>query len=720
MKNPSYLIFLLLCSSLSFYPNTAWAKGSNVVNVTSLFHVGVVFDLNSLIGSAVWRRIEMALSDCYAFHPSHDSRIILHLRDRKGDTCSNAVSVAVDLIEDVKVQGIIGPEDFLVAMGNKVEKLGMMKLGYLWIATSIGLTDLMVHKDTSFFRSSEGVVGMKSQQRTQVQKEEIDLEKMKLNIYATLWANNTLFVMANAVDRGDYDSRKNIWSTMDSSKMHVTKFKIVNWTKSTSYKARYSSPRSVISRSLRSEDATKNHVNNFPATFRKGATVSPSDDKILKIAVPCNTSFAEFVNVTCKENGSVTGFSIEVFDAVMQKLSYRYKYVPFEFGNSYNTMIDQVFNKAYDAAVGDITIRANRSKFVGFTQPYAGSGVRMIVPVEHESDTNGLWWFLKPFTAQLWLTTLVFFLLKGVLVWIFEHQQNPEFQGSKYQQLGKVLYFSFSLLVFAQKENLQTNYSRFVTYLWMFSLFIIVASYNANLTSILTVDNLRPTVTSLDTLLKEGSYVGYQKGSYVGDLLKEKGFSVEKLKMLSTTTEYAQALSNKSVAAIVDDIPVINVFLKKYCNQFTIAGPTIQTGGFGFVFPKNSPMIPIVSEQILVVRENQEMDKIENKYFGHETCLEPSTNVTSIRLRLYSLRSIYLITGVGSASALFVFFISSILFSHKVEALEGKEQEQDGLPQVTVLQDGNTREVSIKWSCHCPNRRNIRNMPLTTLEENVV
>ena len=40
--------------------------------------------------------------------------------------------------------------------------------------------------------------------------------------------------------------------------------------------------------------------------------------------------------------------------------------------------------KTYDAVVGDVTILAKRSKKVEFTQPYAESGLVMILQVRSE------------------------------------------------------------------------------------------------------------------------------------------------------------------------------------------------------------------------------------------------------------------------------------------------------------------------------------------------
>lgn len=53
---------------------------------------------------------------------------------------------------------------------------------------------------------------------------------------------------------------------------------------------------------------------------------------------------------------------------------------------------------------------------------------------------------------------------------------------------------------------------------------VLTSSYTASLTSMLTVQQLQPTVTDVHELLKSGECVGYQRGSYVKGLLEELGF----------------------------------------------------------------------------------------------------------------------------------------------------------------------------------------------------
>ena len=105
-----------------------------------------------------------------------------------------------------------------------------------------------------------------------------------------------------------------------------------------------------------------------------------------------------------------------------------------------------------DAAVADITITANRSQHVDFTLPYMSSGIAMVVPMRDQRNTRA-WAFLKPLRYDLWLVSFVFLIFTGFVVWAVEHRVNGEFRGPPYYQIGTLLYFGFSTLVFAHRTR---------------------------------------------------------------------------------------------------------------------------------------------------------------------------------------------------------------------------------------------------------------------------
>jgi len=101
----------------------------------------------------------------------------------------------------------------------------------------------------------------------------------------------------------------------------------------------------------------------------------------------------------------------------------------------------------YDAAVGDITITDNRSLYVDFTLPFTDMGLAVVT-----AKDKSMWIIFKPLTLSLWLTIASFFILTGAIVWLIERHDNADFQGSCFQQIGTLLCFGFSTLVFAHRK----------------------------------------------------------------------------------------------------------------------------------------------------------------------------------------------------------------------------------------------------------------------------
>nr|CAD1825571.1 unnamed protein product [Ananas comosus var. bracteatus] len=354
----------------------------------------------------------------------------------------------------------------------------------------------------------------------------------------------------------------------------------------------------------------------------------PAAGRRLWIGVPVKHGFGEFVKVgTDPVTGrvSVTGYCIDVFDAVIRALPYAvlYEYVPFddkhgEGTTCYDDLVYQVYLKNFDAVVGDTTIVANRSQYVDFTLPYTESGVAMVVPMR-DKRSKSMWIFLKPLKEDLWIAAIALFVFTGFMIWAIE------------------------------QEKLLRSLSKFALINWMLVAWLLEKNYNASLTSMMTVEQLQPTVSDVNELLKNGHYVGYQEGSFVINLLKSLHFDERKLKPYRTPDEYIEGLSrgswNGGVAAIFDEIPYLKLFLSQHCDDYDMVGRIYKTGGFGFVFPRNSPLVADVSQAVLNVTEGDTIMEIERKWFGDQlSCSGQRSSLTSTTLDLQSFRGVFIIT----------------------------------------------------------------------------
>ncbi|KAL6629719.1 hypothetical protein ACP70R_029484 [Stipagrostis hirtigluma subsp. patula] len=389
----------------------------------------------------------------------------------------------------------------------------------------------------------------------------------------------------------------------------------------------------------------------------------PSNAKELKIGVPNRFSFKEFVS---KDNstGSMKGYCVDVFTQALALLPYpaTYKFIPFGSGNEnphYDKLVQMVEANEFDAAIGDIAITMNRTQITDFTQPFIETGLVIVAPVK-KHITNS-WAFLQPFTLEMWCVTGLFFLIVGVVVWVLEHRINDEFRGSPRQQIITIFWFSFSTLFFAHRENTMSSLGRGVLIIWLFVVLIIQSSYTASLTSILTVQQLETNVKGLDDLKSSDDPIGFQVGSFAEEyMVKELNISRSRLKALGSPEEYAENLKlgpkKGGVMAIVDERPYVELFLSTYC-KIAVAGPDFTSRGWGFAFPRDSPLQVDLSTAILSLSENGELQRIHDKWLKTGECTAENTEfVDSSQLRLESFRGLFLICGVACVLALLIYF----------------------------------------------------------------
>ncbi|CAL5346131.1 unnamed protein product [Camellia sinensis] len=336
-------------------------------------------------------------------------------------------------------------------------------------------------------------------------------------------------------------------------------------------------------------------VNDVP----KGWTM-PSEAKKLKIGVLVETAFEMFVKVVEHSNGekSYLGFCIEVFEKNVEVLGYDlpYKFEPFH--SSYDDLVlcvgnkcdnfgffsyvDQIGWKTYDAIVGDTTTLADRFELVRFTQSFLSSGLPMIVLVKTEEAKAST--FIKPFTIEMWIVTALLMIYTMFVVWFLEHQSNPEFRGPWKTQLSTTMWFTFSSLFFSHREKIYSNYTRVVVVMWLFVVFVVTSSYTANLTSLLTVPRLEPTVTDIEFLRRTSAIVGCDGDSYVKHyLVNVLQFKEHNMKAVGSQYNYLGEFESGNITAAFLEPPYEKIFLRENCNKYTVSGPTYKFGGWGFV-----------------------------------------------------------------------------------------------------------------------------------------
>uniref|UniRef100_A0A1J3HDH0 Glutamate receptor n=1 Tax=Noccaea caerulescens TaxID=107243 RepID=A0A1J3HDH0_NOCCA len=601
---------------------------------------------------------------------------------------------------------------------NVAQYLGMMSTGYVWIATNwlstIIDTNSPLPLDT--MNNIQGVIALRLHTPNSVMKKNFvqrwhNLTQVGLSTYG-LYAYDTVWLLAHAIDNffqrgGNVSfSRNPIISELRGGNLHLDALKVFDGGKmflesilqvdriGLTGRMKFTNDRNLVNPAFdvlnvigtgyrtigywcnhlglsvvppdelqnTSFSGQKLHSVVWPGqtTQNPRGWVFSNNGRHLRIGVPNRYRFEEVISV--KSNGIITGFCVEVFVAALSLLPYA---VPFElvaFGNGHDNpsnseLVRLITAGVYDAGVGDITIITERTKMADFTQPYVESGLVVVAPVRKLGSSAMA--FLRPFTPQMWLIAAASFLIVGAVIWFLEHKQNDEFRGPPRRQVMTTFWFSFSTLFFSHRETTITNLGRVVLLIWLFVVLIINSSYTASLTSILTVHQLSSPIKGIETLETTNDPIGYPQGSFVRDyLVNELGIHESRLVPLRSPEEYDKSLregpGKGGVAAVVDERAYIELFLSSRC-EFGIVGQEFTKNGWGFAFPRNSPLAVDVSTAILQLSENGDLQRIRDKWLLRKACTLQGAEIEVDRLELKSFWGLFVVCGLASVLALAVY-----------------------------------------------------------------
>jgi glutamine transport system substrate-binding protein len=100
------------------------------------------------------------------------------------------------------------------------------------------------------------------------------------------------------------------------------------------------------------------------------------------LTVGCDVDFKPFVYKSAK--GEITGFDIELWNALAKELGHTYRLIPMKF----TELLPALAAGKIDVALAGITIRSDREKMVDFSFPYYESGLQIAVRADDNHIGN--------------------------------------------------------------------------------------------------------------------------------------------------------------------------------------------------------------------------------------------------------------------------------------------------------------------------------------------
>ena len=149
--------------------------------------------------------------------------------------------------------------------------------------------------------------------------------------------------------------------------------------------------------------------------------------------------------------------------------------------------------------IGGVTITSERLEDFRYSYPTIRSGLILLV---HGDTRTGIFSFFDMFETALWMAILGATILVAHLIWLFERDEHSEEYPKGYiAGMKEALWYSFAMLFFANDKPLKSLPARIVALAFWMMMVIIIASYTANLTILITSDMTRiQSVTEIDGL----------------------------------------------------------------------------------------------------------------------------------------------------------------------------------------------------------------------------
>ncbi|XP_020168505.1 glutamate receptor 2.8 [Aegilops tauschii subsp. strangulata] len=576
--------------------------------------------------------------------------------------------------------------DLASILFTMAKEVGMMKKGFVWIMTD-GLTNVIDSTNPSVMEAMNGVLGVKfytpkSEEldnftirwNRRLQIDNPNDPPLKLSIFE-LWGYDTIWAVAQAVENLGIKNKTSFQKPAVARNMTSlgTSRRLYHGESTTRHSGLASDLNPVIwpGKSTEVPRGWEAAVNGKKLRVGMHVSVYPQ----------FMTSGKDPITGATKAEG----LSIDVFEEAVKRLPYAlpYEYVAFGTTNDtstggYDDFVYQVYLKKYDIAIGDITISENRMSYVDFTLPYTESGVAMVVPAK-SSRTNNTWIFVEPLSRDLWLGSIILLFYTWVVLWLLEFLgNNTNIPGEVPRKLGIMTFFS----LFGDKDRVERLLSRIVLIVWVFFFLVLSASYTANLATMLTIRQLNPTITDIHELRKSGDYVGCIRGSYVERILEQLNFDGSKIKTYNTYDGFYSALSkgskNGGIAAFIHEVPYIRLFLVRNCKGYTMV-PFYKAAGFGYAFPKGSPLVGDISKAILSVIGGDTINQIEKKWIGigyQNNCNNAGRAPDPEKLTPDGFTGLFILSGVVSTSSLLIAVV--IYFYEKKNSTTKTQPDQKG------------------------------------------
>ena len=313
-----------------------------------------------------------------------------------------------------------------------------------------------------------------------------------------------------------------------------------------------------------------------------------------------------------ENNGSVEGFSIDLWKEIANDLNLSYRFV---MKDNVESLLGSIKDNQSDLAIAAVSINANRSQFVDFSYQYFRSGLQIAIKKEKSTllliyDGIKTVIFSNTFLYAIVLLIIMLIVISHI-IWLEERGKNDHFSPSYLAGIFDAIYWSIITMttVGYGDKVAKTRLGKATTILWVMIGYFLFAYFTASVTTASTVTKLQGSTHKISDL--EGKKVAVVKGSTSeAFILHQNIYTVA----TNTIEDAFELLENDSVTAIVYDAPVLQYLIKDKPN-LVVVDNIFKEEYYAIVFPKHSPYRDQINMALLKIVESHKYRQIHHKWF---------------------------------------------------------------------------------------------------------
>ena len=287
-----------------------------------------------------------------------------------------------------------------------------------------------------------------------------------------------------------------------------------------------------------------------------------------------------------ESNGEWTGFSLELWSVVAERLDVEYE---LKHTTSVGDLLDSVRDESADIAVAGLSITSAREQSVDFTHAFYESGLQILVKDEGASSVFGALGSLLPAVGKVIGLLAVLIFCMGNVVWFLERKTNPEMFSPRYLSgiWDGFWWAAVTLTTVGYGDHIpKSRGGRIVALFWMFSGILVISYFTATVTSTMTIQHFESAINGVDDL--SGRRVGTTQGSTTADWLVTIAARVA---VFETIEEAYIALDEGTIDAVVYDSPVLLYYSNhEGAGRTHVVGTVFQRQQYGFALQEGSEL----------------------------------------------------------------------------------------------------------------------------------